>query len=51
MDDLALRLLITKPCILKALLKRRKFASVELEKACKYAAEDAYITLRFYLYF
>ncbi len=41
-----------KPYILKALLKKgENFASVELEKACKYAAEDAYITLRFYLYF
>ncbi|ELJ9035743.1 DNA polymerase I, partial [Campylobacter jejuni] len=52
MDDLALRLFNYETLHFESLVKKgENFASVELEKACKYAAEDAYITLRFYLYF
>lgn len=52
MDDLALRLFNYETLHFESLVKKGEtFASVELEKACKYAAEDAYITLRFYLYF
>ncbi|MFQ6342468.1 DNA polymerase I [Campylobacter sp. VTCC 70190] len=52
MDDLALRLFSYETLHFQSLVKKgENFASVELEKACKYAAEDAYITLRFYLYF
>ncbi|RQD68740.1 DNA polymerase I [Campylobacter hepaticus] len=52
MDDLALRLFNYKTLHFEDLVKKGdNFASVELEKACKYAAEDAYITLKFYLYF
>ncbi|MDL0107503.1 DNA polymerase I [Campylobacter felis] len=52
MDDLALRLFDYKTLHFESVVKKgENFASVELEKACKYAAEDAYITLRFYLYF
>lgn len=52
MDDLALRLFDYETLHFESLVKKdENFASVELEKACKYAAEDAYITLRFYLYF
>ncbi|EAK8717808.1 DNA polymerase I [Campylobacter jejuni] len=52
MDDLALRLFNYETLHFESLVKKgENFATVELEKACKYAAEDAYITLRFYLYF
>ncbi|MCR2100262.1 DNA polymerase I [Campylobacter upsaliensis] len=52
MDDLALRLFDYKTLHFESVVKKgENFASVELEKACNYAAEDAYITLRFYLYF
>lgn len=52
MDDLALRLFDYKTLPFEKVVKRgENFASVELERACKYAAEDAYITLRFYLYY
>ncbi|EAJ8270311.1 DNA polymerase I [Campylobacter jejuni] len=52
MDDLVLRLFNYETLHFESLVKKgENFASVELEKACKYAAEDAYITLRFYLYF
>ncbi|ECZ6153065.1 DNA polymerase I, partial [Campylobacter jejuni] len=52
MDDLALRLFNYETLHFESLVKKgENFASVELEKACKYAAEDAYITLIFYLYF
>ncbi|HEF8429172.1 TPA: DNA polymerase I, partial [Campylobacter jejuni] len=52
MDDLALRLFNYETLHFESLVKKgENFASVELEKACKYAAEDAYITLRFYLDF
>ncbi|ELD8805939.1 DNA polymerase I [Campylobacter jejuni] len=52
MDDLALRLFNYETLHFESLVKKgENFASVELEKACKYAAEDAYISLRFYLYF
>ncbi|MCR2056039.1 DNA polymerase I [Campylobacter helveticus] len=52
MDDLALRLFSYETLHFESVVKKgENFAGVELEKACKYAAEDAYITLRFYLYF
>ncbi|NDJ26540.1 DNA polymerase I [Campylobacter sp. MIT 12-8780] len=52
MDDLAQRLFDYETLHFESLVKKgESFASVELEKACLYAAEDAYITLRFYLYF
>ncbi|MBM0636787.1 DNA polymerase I [Campylobacter sp. VicNov18] len=52
MDDLALRLFNYETLRFETLVKKgENFTSVELEKACKYAAEDAHITLRFYLYF
>ncbi|MCR6585294.1 DNA polymerase I [Campylobacter insulaenigrae] len=52
MDDLAKRLFDYETLHFDNLVKKgENFASVDLEKACKYAAEDAYITLRFYLYF
>ncbi|MCR2064620.1 DNA polymerase I [Campylobacter helveticus] len=52
MDDLALRLFSYETLHFESVVKKgENFAGVELEKACKYATEDAYITLRFYLYF
>ncbi|TNB60557.1 DNA polymerase I [Campylobacter helveticus] len=52
MDDLALRLFSYETLHFESVVKKgENFAGVELEKACKYAAEDAYIALRFYLYF
>lgn len=52
MDDLAKRLFDYETIKFESVVKKgESFASVELESACKYAAEDAYITLRFYLYF
>lgn len=52
MDDLALRLFDYKTLHFEDIVKKgENFASIELDKACKYAAEDAYITLKFYLYF
>ncbi|MBF7047329.1 DNA polymerase I [Campylobacter volucris] len=52
MDDLAKRLFDYETLHFEALVKKgENFAGVDLEKACKYAAEDAYVTLRFYLYF
>ncbi|KGI56243.1 DNA polymerase I [Campylobacter sp. MIT 97-5078] len=52
MDDLAQRLFDYETLQFESLVKKgESFASVELEKACLYAAEDAYVTLRFYLYF
>ncbi len=52
MDDLALRLFNYETLHFEELVKKgESFAGVELNKACEYAAEDAYITLRFYLYF
>ncbi|MCX2683796.1 DNA polymerase I [Campylobacter sp. MIT 21-1685] len=52
MDDLALRLFRYKTIHFEELVKKgENFANVEINKACKYAGEDVYITLRFYLYF
>ncbi|EGK8105536.1 DNA polymerase I [Campylobacter lari] len=52
MDDLAKRLFDYETLHFEDLVKKgESFAGVDVEKACKYAAEDAYITLRFYLYF
>ncbi|MBZ7960927.1 DNA polymerase I [Campylobacter molothri] len=52
MDDLALRLFDYETLHFENIVKKgENFANVELEKACEYAAEDAYITLKFYLYF
>lgn len=52
MDDLALRLFQYETLHFESLVKKgENFSNVELQKACKYAAEDAYITLRFYLYY
>ncbi|MBK1991722.1 DNA polymerase I [Campylobacter sp. 2018MI35] len=52
MDDLALRLFDYKTLHFEDIVKKgENFASIELDKACKYAAEDAYITLKLYLYF
>ncbi|TQR61621.1 DNA polymerase I [Campylobacter troglodytis] len=52
MDNLAKRL-FDYECIKfeQVVPKGANFAAVPLENATKYAAEDAYITLRFYLYF
>lgn len=52
MDDLASRLFNYKTLRFETLVKKdENFASVDVNKACEYAAEDAYITFRFYLYF
>ena len=52
MDELAKRLFNYETLHFENMVKKgENFASVELEKACKYAAEDAFITLKFYLYF
>lgn len=52
MDDLALRLFNYETLHFETLVKKgENFASVDVYKACEYAAEDAYITLKFYLYF
>lgn len=52
MDDLALRLFNYETLHFENIVKKgENFAGVEISKACEYAAEDAYITLRFYLYF
>ncbi|EAK0436670.1 DNA polymerase I [Campylobacter lari] len=52
MDDLAKRLFDYETLHFEDLVKKgESFAGVDVEKACKYAAEDAYVTLRFYLYF
>ena len=52
MDDLAKRLFDYETLHFEDMVKKGEtFASVPLENATQYAAEDAYITLRFYLYF
>lgn len=52
MDDLAKRLFSYETLKFENLVKKgQNFANVELENACKYAAEDAFITLKFYEYF
>lgn len=52
MDDLAKRLFDYDTLHFEDMVKKgQNFADVELEKATQYAAEDAYITLKFYLYF
>ena len=52
MDELANRLFDYKTLKFNSIVKNGEdFSMVELQKACKYAAEDAYITLKFYLYF
>ncbi|HEA8110527.1 DNA polymerase I [Campylobacter lari] len=52
MDVLAKRIFDYETLHFEDLVKKgESFAGVDVEKACKYAAEDAYITLRFYLYF
>ncbi|MCH5337000.1 MAG: DNA polymerase I [Campylobacter sp.] len=52
MDDLALRLFNYETLHFENLVKKGEtFANVDVNKACEYAAEDAYITFRFYLYF
>lgn len=52
MDDLAKRLFDYETLHFEDMVKKgQNFADVELEKATQYAAEDAYITLKFYLYF
>lgn len=52
MDDLAKRLFDYETIKFEQVVpKGANFAAVALENAAKYAAEDAYITLRFYLYF
>jgi len=52
MDDLAKRLFDYETLHFEDLVKKgENFANVDIHKACEYAAEDAYITLRFYLYF
>lgn len=52
MDDLAKRLFEYETIKFEQVVpKGANFSAVALENATKYAAEDAYITLRFYLYF
>lgn len=52
MDDLAKRLFEYETLHFEDMVKKgQNFADVELEKAAQYAAEDALITLKFYLYF
>lgn len=52
MDDLAKRLFDYETLHFEDMVKKGEtFASVPLNEATKYAAQDAYITLRFYLYF
>ncbi|TQR29041.1 DNA polymerase I [Campylobacter sp. MIT 99-7217] len=52
MDDLAKRLFDYETLHFESLVKKGEtFASVDLSKAALYASEDAFITLKFYLYF
>lgn len=52
MDDLAKRLFNYDTIKFESVVKKgENFANADLQNAAKYAAEDAYITLRFYLYF
>ncbi|KAA6225500.1 MULTISPECIES: DNA polymerase I [unclassified Campylobacter] len=52
MDELAKRLFDYETLKFEDLVKNGEtFANVSLEKACEYASEDAFITLKFYLYF
>ena len=52
MDDLAKRLFDYDTLHFEDMVEKgQNFADVRLDKATEYAAQDAYITLRFYLYF
>ncbi|BCX79886.1 DNA polymerase I [Campylobacter sp. 19-13652] len=52
MDALALRLFSYETVKFESIVsKKQTFADVEIAQASKYAAEDAWITLRFYEYF
>lgn len=52
MDDLAKRLFEYETLHFEDMVKKgQNFADVELKNAAQYAAEDAFITLKFYLYF
>lgn len=52
MDALAKRLFNYETIKFEDVVKKgENFSSVEIKKACKYSAEDAFITLKFYNYF
>lgn len=52
MDDLAKELFDYETIHFNDLIKKgENFSNLDIEKACKYAAEDAFITFKFYLYF